>query len=243
MPEVFADEQGMELSVIPIFQAEIMPAPVRGFAVASYQMSFALGGIVMSAICRGTSSLTTDAAWRIPLGCFYIVPSVIAGLIWFIPESPRWLISQGKVEDARAALFRLRVNATEASVSEEVTAVQLGLDIEKDKGSYADLFRGNNRRRTAIIIGTNFFLQATGQAFASQYGTIFVRSLGTINPFDFSLMNSFIGTLCCLTAMILVDKLGRRPLMIAGSGVQAMWLFIMGGVGCESDCRSNSPTS
>lgn len=60
----------MEMSVIPVFQSEIVPAAVRGLAVASYQMSFAFGGFAISGICRRTSMITTDWAWKIPLLCY-----------------------------------------------------------------------------------------------------------------------------------------------------------------------------
>lgn len=44
------------------------------------------GGLIVNCIARGTSSLSSNAAWQIPLGLFYVVPSVVAALIWFIPE-------------------------------------------------------------------------------------------------------------------------------------------------------------
>lgn len=63
---------GMEMSVIPVYQSEIVPRRVRGLAVASYQLSFAFGGIVMSAICHRTSTIANDWAWRIPFLTFLI---------------------------------------------------------------------------------------------------------------------------------------------------------------------------
>jgi SP family sugar:H+ symporter-like MFS transporter len=92
----------MELSVVPVFQSEIVPTRVRGLIVGTYQFSLIvsptlinsdfgltlseLGGIVINSICRGTSTMTDNRAWRIPLGCFYIIPSIVLSLIWFIPE-------------------------------------------------------------------------------------------------------------------------------------------------------------
>lgn len=111
---------GMEMSVIPVYQSEIVPAAVRGIAVASYQMSFAFGGFVISGICHGTATLPNDWSWRIPFLCYLFgkmagsdcrltpVPSIVGSLIWFQPESPRWLVSHGRVEDARAVLLKFR---------------------------------------------------------------------------------------------------------------------------------------
>jgi SP family sugar:H+ symporter-like MFS transporter len=61
---------GMEMAVIPVFQAEIVPAAVRGLAVASYQMAFAFGGFIISGICHRTSEIPNDWAWRTPLLCY-----------------------------------------------------------------------------------------------------------------------------------------------------------------------------
>lgn len=61
---------GMEMAVIPVFQAEIVPAAVRGPAVASYQMAFAFVGFIISGICHRTSEIPNDWAWRVPLLCY-----------------------------------------------------------------------------------------------------------------------------------------------------------------------------
>jgi SP family sugar:H+ symporter-like MFS transporter len=204
----------------------------------------------MSSVIRGTSTIPTDLSWRIPVALFYVVPSIVASAVWFLPESPRWLLSKGRTDDARTALLRIRVNATEESVNEEIEHVMKAIAIESTQGSYADMFKGTNTRRTLIVMGVNFFLQATGQgesrrgrmsfagatdslAFGSNYGAIYIRSLGTINPFNMTLINSFIGFFGCIVAMILVDKTGRRKLMIFGTIGQTACLLVMGGVGSE----------
>lgn len=61
-----------------------------------------------------------------------------------------------------------------------------------------------------IVVGVNFFQQATGQAFASQYGAIFIKSLGTVNPFDMTLINGAVNCFGLVLSLTLVDKIGRR---------------------------------
>ena len=79
---------GRELAVVPVFQGEIVPAQARGFVVGTYQISLFLGGLIMNCVARGTGSLPGREAYMIPFGLFYIVPVVVASLIWFVPESP-----------------------------------------------------------------------------------------------------------------------------------------------------------
>jgi MFS transporter, SP family, sugar:H+ symporter len=77
---------GMELSTVPVYQSEVVPAPIRGFAVGSYQLSLGIGGLIINCVCRGTSEIDNNNAWMIPYGLYYIIPTFVACFIWFIPE-------------------------------------------------------------------------------------------------------------------------------------------------------------
>ncbi|CAG7944306.1 unnamed protein product [Penicillium olsonii] len=226
---------GMELSVVPVFQSEIAPTQIRGFIVGTYQLTIVFGGMVIGWVCNGTSRLQDDRSWRIPLGLFFVIPTIISSLIWFIPESPRWLLMQGKTKEARTNLQKLREGSfTTDEIEEEFKSIQNGLDNEPEQGHFKELFSSTNRKRTAIVVGLNFFQQATGQAFASQYGTLYVKSLKTINSFNFNVINGFIGLFIILICLYLNDRVGRRPLLLIGATVQATALLIMGGLGVRT---------
>jgi hypothetical protein len=93
---------------------------------------------------------------------------------------------------------------------EEFSLPQKGLEEEPEQGHFKELFSNVNRKRTAIVVGLNFFQQATGQAFASQYGTLYVKSLQTINSFNFNVINGFIGLCVIIVCLFLNDRVGRR---------------------------------
>lgn len=165
----------MELSVVPAFQSEIVPASARGFIVGTYQLSIGVGGFVINSVCKGTSGIQDNRAWRIPLGLFYIVPTIVLSLIFFTPESPRWLLKKGRTEEARESLRKLRVGRfSDDQIKLEFRELETALSSEVtfEKGKFMELFKGVNLKRTVLVILVNFFQQATGQAFASQYGTI-----------------------------------------------------------------------
>ncbi|CEN59436.1 hypothetical protein ASPCAL01886 [Aspergillus calidoustus] len=225
---------GMELSVVPIFQSEIVPAPIRGLIVGTYQLSLTLGGVVINAVCYGTSRIDDNRAWRIPLGLFYIVPTVIAISIFFVPESPRWLLQQNRVEEAKLSLQKLRQGAfTQEEITNELKEVEFALANEAEQGRFAELFQGKNLKRTLIVAAVNFFQQATGQAFSSQYGGVYVRSLGIINPQLFTLMSSCISFGVMICVLFIADKVGRRKLLLFSSCVLIAGLITMASLGVE----------
>ncbi|RMJ17677.1 hypothetical protein CDV36_002658 [Fusarium kuroshium] len=223
---------GMELAVVPVYQSEIMPKEIRGFAVGSYQFSLMTGTLIVSCVCRGTSSLSGNLSFRIPFGLFFVIPVVVMILIFFIPESPRWLLTKDRTEEARAALGKLREGKqTEAEIDEQFAALQFALEQEPEQGRYVELFQGKNLKRTGIVMAMNFFQQATGQAFASSYGTIFIRDIGTINPFTMSIVNSIVNLTAAFTGLYLVDRLGRRPLLFTSAGWMFSAIVTMGALG------------
>jgi hypothetical protein len=99
---------------------------------------------------------------------------------------------------------------TSDEIEEEFLSLQKELEEEPEQGHFKELFSKANRKRTAIVVGLNFFQQATGQAFASQYGTLYVKSLQTINSFNFNVINGFIGLFVIIVCLFLNDRVGRR---------------------------------
>lgn len=224
---------GMEMAVIPVFQAEIVPPNTRGFFVGAFQLSLNIGGLVIHIITNSTAHIDGTSSWRIPLGLYYIFPSVIASLVMFIPESPRWLILKGKKEEAMRSLVRLR-NGTiyESEIINEYESIISSVEAEKqEKSKYTELFTGTNKRRTLIVILANIFQQVTGQAFASQYGTIFIKSLNTVDPFQMSIVSSVVAIVAVIIVLLFTDEFGRKKFLVIGSVIQAIALLVMGGLG------------
>lgn len=188
-----------------------VPASARGFVVGSYQLSLICGGLVINSVCYGTSTISDNRAWRIPLGLFYIVPTIVASLIFFIPESPRWLLRMDRVEEARHHLERLRRGVfSEEEIDEEFANLQASLANEPEQGKFLELFKRNNLKRTLIVMGTNFLMQSSGQAFASQYSAIYVKMLNTINPFMFNLVLAAVNITTLVSILLWADLVGRR---------------------------------
>ncbi|KAM0669745.1 hypothetical protein ACQRIU_000140 [Beauveria bassiana] len=249
---------GMQLSVIPTFLAEISPPQLRGTAGASYWLAIKFGGLIVTSIVRRTSTIKGNASWRIPISLILVIPAFIIPLVWFIPESPRWLLLRGKREAALASLTRLRQSLADRGAKLPSEPVIQELDDLSDaierlrretaqshpnhKGSrsiaagfhprqFFAMFSRKHCQCTAVCVGLLFFQQSTGQSFASQYGTLFVKALHTINPFSVALGINAIDIGAILICMALVDRVGRRSLLVASAFLQTASLMIMGGLG------------
>ncbi|RSL39780.1 hypothetical protein CEP54_016259 [Fusarium duplospermum] len=94
-----------------------------------------------------------------------------------------------------------------------------------------DLFWKANIRQTFIAIGINFFLQTTGYTFHLVYGSVYIKSLGTINPFNINLIKSFVALVVAIAIMWACDIVGRRRLLMIRGSIQAVSLMAMGIIG------------
>jgi hypothetical protein len=202
---------GMEMAVIPTTLAELAPAKIRGAMGVLFWLSIKVGGLVVTSIARGTSQISTDAAWRIPFGLFFVIPVTVCSLIWLTPEPPRWLLLKDRPEDALANLKRLKNDSTsDDQIQYEFGELSHIVAIQLQSHKFRDIFVFPNGKRTFIIVMINFFQQTTGQAFASQYGTLFVKMLHSVNPFSITMGLNAVDIGALLICMASTDKLGRR---------------------------------
>lgn len=230
---------GFVVVLAPIYQAECFPAPLRGMISATIQFQIGLGGLIASLVNLGTADMMDDAAWRIPVGLQYIVPIVILAFWTIMPESPRWLIARGRTAEAVASLKLLR----KADTSEEMIATEIqtlsSFNSNEGKGPWKEVFSKLNRRRTWIAIITMFFQQSTGQAFVSQYAVVFYQQQGVSDPFLMSVIGSVVALICTIIASLLVDAMGRRPLLCIGGTSMAFFIFMVGGIGTIQEPSAN----
>lgn len=91
-----------------IYTAEVAPAHMRGVMVALFAYWVNIGSIMGAVVDNKTKERLDELSYRIPLACLYIVPTMLFAALFFVPESPRWLLHRGKEQDARKALEQLR---------------------------------------------------------------------------------------------------------------------------------------
>lgn len=215
---------GMASMLSPMYIAEISPAHLRGRMVAINQLTIVIGILITNFVNYGLRN-TGDDAWRWMFG-LGAIPSVLffIGALW-LPESPLWLVKAGRTLQAQRVLSK--IGGTQFA-NDSLSSIQRSLE-GATKINYAMLF--NKGVFPAVVIGIVLavFQQLCGINVVFNYTPRIFESIGATRD-DQLLQTVFIGGInlvFTLLAMLLVDKLGRKPLMLIGAGGLAVLYVVV----------------
>jgi len=140
-----------------VYCVESTPAHLRAVVTSFFGIWVNIGSILGSVADQQSEKHPDRLAYQIPLASLFVIPATLSVLVFFIPESPRWLLVQGRQEEARRSLERLRGGSLEAEFfEEEFTEMVRGIEEEKSLASSAaflDMFKASDLRRTIVCIG------------------------------------------------------------------------------------------
>jgi MFS family permease len=225
-------------NIIPLLINEIAYPTHRGIASALYQCGWYVGGTIGAFIIFGTRYLPNDYSWRIPTILQVFLPLIsLPGLI-LAPQSPRWLISQDRIDEARKVLEKWHAGGDKASelVKFEMIEICETLRVEKQavkSASYMEMFQTTgNRHRLLITISIAFFAQWAGNGVVSYYLAVILQSVGVTSVTDVTLISVGINIwnlFFSVGAAFSVDRLGRRALLLASSVIMLVgFVMVMG---------------
>ncbi|WP_274562349.1 sugar porter family MFS transporter [Streptomyces spiramyceticus] len=225
---------GMASVIGPAYIAEVAPAAYRGRLGAFQQAAIVIGiavsqlvnwGLLNAADGDQRGDLFGIEAWQVMLGVM-VVPAVLYGLLSFaIPESPRFLIAAGRIDQAKTVLAE--VEGKDIDLDVRIAEIELAMHSEH-KSTFRDLL-GSRFGFLPIVwvgIGLSVFQQLVGINVAFYYSATLWQSVG-IDPsasFFYSFTTSIINIIGTVIAMVFVDRIGRRPLALIGSAGMALAL-------------------
>jgi sugar porter (SP) family MFS transporter len=203
--------------VAPMYVAEISPARMRGRLVAVTQFNIVLG--ILLAFFSNYALARLDlpgAEWRWMFGVEAFPAAAFLVLLAGIVESPRWLVARGRIDEARRVLSRL--GADSARVEETVAEVAASLEVER-RSLEEPLFRRAYRRPILLAVAIAAFNQLSGINAVMYYAPDIFRLAGAGE--DAALLQAVgvggVNLAFTIAAMLVIDRAGRRTLMLAGS--------------------------
>ncbi|XP_042469742.1 D-xylose-proton symporter-like 2 [Zingiber officinale] len=236
---IFGIGIGLAMHAAPMYIAETAPSQIRGTLI-SLKEFFIVFGMLLGYI-TGNIYVDLVGGWRYMYATCAPICIVMGIGMWCLPPSPRWLLLcaiQGKrsVQDARElsikCLCRLRGSAFDSSASEQVDLILNDLS-HADHGkqsTFREIFQGKCLKALIIGAGLVFFQQITGQPSVLYYAATILQSAGFSAASDATRVSILLGLLKLIMtgiAVLVVDRLGRRPLLISGVSGITISLFLL----------------
>lgn len=227
---------GIKSATVPIFAAETAPSLIRGALVMQWQTWTAFGiflGYIMDIAflnVRDTSNIT-GLNWRLMLGSAGVPALFIMAQIIFCPESPRWLLTKGRYEEAYKSLVKLRPNEIQAARDLFYMHVLLTeeQEVAKNQGNrFLEIFRNPRNRRAFYASEIVMFMQQFCGVNAIVYysSTIFLQGGFTqIDAFGASAGFGALNFVFAFPAFFTIDRFGRRNLLLTTFPLMALFLL------------------
>jgi len=228
---------GMLSILIPMYQSECAPKWIRGAVVACYQWAITLGLLIAAIVTNATKNRPNHSAYRIPIAMQFVWATILATGMFFLTESPRWLIKQGREDDAAKSLARLlSTTPDDIEVQTEIEEIRANLRLEQEHGesSYLDCFRPSHNKillRTLTGIFIQAWQQLTGINFIFYYGTTFFQHSGISNSFLINIATNVVNVGMTVPGMWGVERFGRRRLLLIGAIGMCICEFLIAIVG------------
>ncbi|RYC80013.1 hypothetical protein BFJ63_vAg17103 [Fusarium oxysporum f. sp. narcissi] len=221
---------GQCIAVSTVYLVELSPKSIRGVAACMLQLYVVLGITVGYFIAYGSQTIPGSLAWRVPFIIQACVAVILAGGIFFIPSSPRWLLQKGRRDEASAVLHRYR--GGDQKVQQEISEVESSLEKNKpnDEAGFRVAFRKRYIGRTMLGIFLMSFQQLTGIDVVLYYAPIIFQQAGISSTRSTFLASGVIGIVMLVStipAQIWIDRWGRkRPLIYGGIAMSVCFISI-----------------
>ena len=206
----------------PLLISEVSPKHIRGTLISCFQLMITLGIFLGYCTNYGTKTYTNSVQWRVPLGLGFAWALFMVAAMFMVPESPRYLIEKGRLEDAkRSVAVSNKVSIDDPAVQAEVDLLTVGVENERAAGeaTWAELFstRGKVFQRLVMGIMLQSLQQLTGANYFFYYGTTIFKSIGLEDSFQTSIIIGVVNFASTFVGIYFVERFGRRRCLLWGA--------------------------
>ncbi|KAF6068829.1 High-affinity hexose transporter HXT6 [Candida albicans] len=229
---------GMLSVLCPLFISEVSPKHLRGTLVCCFQLMITLGIFLGYCTTYGTKTYSDSRQWRIPLGlCFAWALCLLGGMVR-MPESPRYLVGNDRIEDAKISLAKTnKVSPEDPALYRELQLIQAGVERERLAGSasWKSLITGKPRILERVFVGAMLqsLQQLTGDNYFFYYSTTIFKSVGLNDSFQTSIIIGVINFASTFVGIYAIEKLGRRHCLLIGSVAMSICFLIYSLIGTQ----------
>ncbi|KAJ5908984.1 MFS sugar transporter-like protein [Penicillium taxi] len=228
---------GISITAAPTYLSEIVPAKYRAFTLGLYYDFWYVGALIAAGITYGTAELQSTWAWRIPsiLQALFTIICII--LLPFVPESPRWLIFNGREQEAQEALAATH---SDGNISDSEVLIQMGeikaaIEWERNAGEKLTMIdtvkTPANRKRMMLALSVAVFSMMSGNNVVSYYLGDMLDNAGITDTTTQLEINIILNSFCLVVSIIgsfCAERMGRRMLAISSTAALTIFIFIMG---------------
>lgn len=222
---------GVSVVVVPVFVAESAPADIRGSLLVAYQVATVVGIIIGY---LAAYALAGSGSWRWMLGLAAVPAVVVALILMRMPDTARWYMLKGRTEDARRAL---RMVEPAADVDAELAEIGSALHEERG-GAFREMLRPPYLRATVFVVVLGFFIQITGINAIVYYSPKLFEAMGFHGNFALLILPALVqvaALVAVFVSLVLVDRLGRRPILLGGIAMMVLANALLIGVFVAGD--------
>ncbi|TEA12420.1 Maltose permease MAL31 [Colletotrichum sidae] len=221
-------------TVMVSYIGEITPLALRGIFTCGVGVAYGIGPLVAFIVINYTGETPSRWAYRTVFCCQFGFAGVAAVLWPFMPESPWWLVSKGKGDQALKSLHRLGHTGDEGRA--KLALIEMTLDEvrqETEGVTYLECFKKSNLRRTIISIMPLIIQAFSGISFVAGYFTYYLQLAGysTSTSYRLQIAQPVLSIVGNLMAAAVVDRVGRRNLTFYGLAILTTLLLVTGGLG------------
>ena len=206
---------GVSVVVVPVFVAESAPAKVRGALLVAYQVA-TVAGIILGYLAAYV--LADSHNWRWMLGLAAVPAVLVLALVIRLPDTANWYVLRGRLTDARRTLSAVE---PAADVDAEIAEIRAAMSMGKG-GSLREMLQTPYLRATVFVVGLGFFIQITGINAVVYYSPRIFQAMGFTGNFALLVLPALVqvaSLAAVFVSLALVDRLGRRPILMGGIGM------------------------